>query len=115
MEQAKTEVARARLQLAELELTAFELELKKQQLVQDVELARLERARQIDNLHSPESIQMAVAMKLPELARAFQQNMGEVNVTAIDGANPFGYVAAAVQGVLSLAKSAGLDLGKPQT
>jgi flotillin len=36
-----------------------------------------------------------------------------VHVTAVDGANPFGYIAAAVQGVLGLARSAGLELPRP--
>ena len=49
---------------------------------------------------------------LASLAAAFQQRMGEVHVTAVDGANPFGYVAAAVEGVLGLARSAGLELPK---
>lgn len=30
--------------------------------------------------------------------------------TAVDGANPFGYIAAAVEGVMGLARSAGLHV-----
>ena len=70
------------------------------------------RAKSIENTISPEVIQLALANRLPELAAAFQQKMGEVHVTAIDGANPFGYVAAAVEGVMGLARSAGLELPK---
>ena len=70
--------------------------------------------RSIENQVSGEVIQLTVAQRLPELAAAFQQKMGEVHVTAIDGANPFGYIAAAVEGVMGLARSAGLDLKKPQ-
>ena len=36
--------------------------------------------------------------------------MGTVHVTAVDGANPFGYIAAAVDGVMGLARAAGLKL-----
>ena len=31
-------------------------------------------------------------------------------MTAVDGSNPFGYIASAIQGVLGVARSAGLDL-----
>jgi hypothetical protein len=47
---------------------------------------------------------------LPKVAAAFQQKMGEVHVTAVEGANPFGYIAAAVEGVMGLARSAGLQV-----
>jgi hypothetical protein len=47
---------------------------------------------------------------MPDLAAAFQQNMGHVNVTAIGGENPFGFIVAAVDGVLGMARAAGLDL-----
>jgi hypothetical protein len=77
-----------------------------------VDLERATRLREIENTVSAEVIQLTVAQKLPELAAAFQQQMGEVHVTAVDGANPFGYVAAAVEGVLGLARSAGLELPK---
>jgi hypothetical protein len=36
--------------------------------------------------------------------------MGEVHITAVDGANPFGYIAAAVEGVMGLARAAGLEV-----
>lgn len=36
--------------------------------------------------------------------------MGEVHVTAVDGANPLGCIAAAVEGVMGLARSAGLKM-----
>ena len=51
-----------------------------------------------------------VAHQLPAIAAAFQQKMGEVHVTAVDGANPFGYIAAAVEGVMGIARSAGLKV-----
>ena len=88
--------------------------MHKQQLLASPELERAARLRQIENTLSPEVIQLAVANKLPELAAAFQQKMGEVHVTAVDGANPFGYIAAAVEGVMGLARSAGLELKKPE-
>lgn len=107
-------VAEAKRQLTEIEARTVELEVHKQQLLGSLEIDRAAKLRQIENNLSPEVIQLAVANRLPELAAAFQQKMGEVHVTAVDGANPFGYIAAAVEGVMGLARSAGLDLKKPQ-
>jgi len=109
---AQARVAEGKRTLAELELKTVELELKKQELAHKLELDRAARLREIDNTLSPEVIQLALANRLPELAAAFQQKMGTVHVTAVDGANPFGYVAAAVEGVMGLARSAGLELPK---
>lgn len=109
----QAEAAEARRQLTELEARTVELEVHKQQLLQEPALQRAARLKDIENTLTPEAIQLAVANRLPELAAAFQQKMGEVHVTAVDGANPFGYVAAAVEGVLGLARSAGLELKKP--
>ncbi|XXU90981.1 hypothetical protein WMF21_25195 [Sorangium sp. So ce1099] len=53
---------------------------------------------------------VTVAQQMPALAAAFQQRMGEVHITAVDGANPFGYIAAAVEGVMGLARAAGLEV-----
>lgn len=111
---AQALAAEARRQLAEIETRTVELEVQKQQLLGSLEMERAAKLRQIENNLSPEVIQLAIANKLPELAAAFQQNMGEVHVTAVDGANPFGYIAAAVEGVMGLARSAGLDIKKPQ-
>jgi hypothetical protein len=109
---AQAKVAEARRALAEVELKTVELELKKQQLAHALELDRAARLKEIENTVSHEAIQLTVAKELPKLAAAFQQQMGEVHVTAVDGANPFGYVAAAVEGVMGLARSAGLELPK---
>lgn len=109
---AQARVAEGKRTLTELELKTVELETQKQELAMKLELDRAARLRDIDNTLTPEVIQLAVANRLPELAAAFQQKMGEVHVTAIDGANPFGYVAAAVEGVMGLARSAGLELPK---
>jgi regulator of protease activity HflC (stomatin/prohibitin superfamily) len=111
---SQAEAAEAKRTLTEIEVRTVELEARKQQLLAAQELERAARLRQIENTLTPEVIQLAVANRLPELAAAFQQKMGEVHVTAVDGANPFGYIAAAVEGVLGLARSAGLDLKKPQ-
>lgn len=105
--------AEAKRQLAEIETRTVELEVHKQQLLQEPALQRAARLKEVENTLSPEAIQLAVANRLPELAAAFQQKMGEVHVTAVDGANPFGYIAAAVEGVMGLARSAGLDVKKP--
>ncbi|MBM4777662.1 MAG: hypothetical protein GQE15_08150 [Archangiaceae bacterium] len=108
----RADVAEAKRQLAEIEAKTVELEVHKQALLTKLELDRASRIKDIENTLSPEAIQLAVAHRLPELAMAFQQKMGEVHVTAVDGANPFGYIAAAVEGVMGLARSAGLELPK---
>ena len=64
----------------------------------------------IENAVSPEAIQLVLAQRLPDLAAAFQQNMGQVHVTAVGGENPFGFIVAAVDGVLGMARAAGLEL-----
>jgi hypothetical protein len=107
-------VAEAKRHLAEIELKTVELESQREKLLGSYELDRAAKLRQIENNLSPEAIQLAIANRLPELAAAFQQKMGEVHVTAVDGANPFGYIAAAVEGVMGLARSAGLEVKKPQ-
>ncbi len=107
-------VAEAKRELTEIEARTVELEVHKQRLLGSLETDRAAKMRQIENNLSPEAIQLAVAHRLPELAAAFQQKMGEVHVTAVDGANPFGYIAAAVEGVMGLARSAGLEIKKTQ-
>lgn len=102
--------AEARRATVEAELAVAELEAKKTTAAQVPELQRLRELRVLENTVSPEAIQLALAQKLPELARAFQQNLGEIHITAVDGANPFGYIAAAIEGVMGLARSAGLKL-----
>ena len=110
--EARLRVSDAERQLKVMEVASAELEVKKAELLQKLELDRQARHREIENQISPEAIQLAVANKLPEVAAAFQQKMGEVHVTSVDGANPFGYIAAAVEGVMGLARSAGLELPK---
>jgi regulator of protease activity HflC (stomatin/prohibitin superfamily) len=109
---SRADVAEAKRQLSEIEAKTVQLEVQKQELLSKLELDRAARLKEIENTLSPEAIQLAIAHKLPELAQAFQQQMGEVHVTAVDGANPFGYIAAAVEGVMGLARSAGLELPK---
>jgi regulator of protease activity HflC (stomatin/prohibitin superfamily) len=106
----RAQISEARRRIAESELRIAELAAKQTALVQDLEMGRLRAQKEIDNLISPAVVQLTVAQKLPELAAAFQQNMGQVHVTAVDGANPFGFVAAAVDGVLGLARAAGLTV-----
>jgi flotillin len=107
---ARAAKAEAQVLLSELETRAAEFEAHRQALAAKVELDRVERQRSIENLVSAEAISMAVAQKLPELAMAFHQQMGEVNITSFEGGNPYGFIAAAVEGVLGLAKSAGLKV-----
>ncbi|HZH78828.1 MAG TPA: SPFH domain-containing protein [Archangium sp.] len=111
---AQAKVAEARCAIAEAELAMAEMEARKARITQDPELARVRALKEIDNTLSPEAIQMMLAQQLPQVAAAFQQKMGEVHVTAVDGANPFGYIAAAVEGVMGLARSAGLQVPTPK-
>lgn len=106
----RAQISEARRRIAESELMIAELSARQTALVQDLEIGKLRAQREIENLISPTMVQLTVAQKLPELAAAFQQNMGQVHVTAVDGANPFGFVAAAVDGVLGLARAAGLSV-----
>jgi flotillin len=107
---SQARAAEARCAIAEAELALAEMEARKARMAQDPELARAKALREIENTLSPESIQLVLAQQLPQVAAAFQQKMGEVHVTAVDGANPFGYIAAAVEGVMGLARSAGLQV-----
>jgi hypothetical protein len=117
---AQAEVAHAQAQVAEAhharvtaELRIAELEQRRTWLGHESELARVRALKDIENTISPEMIQLQIAHQLPAIAAAFQQKMGEVHVTAVDGANPFGYIAAAVEGVMGIARSAGLKPTPP--
>ncbi len=76
--------------MAEAELAIAEIEAGKARLTQEIELDRARALREIENTVSPEVIRLTVAQQMPALAAAFQQQMGEVHITAVDGANPFG-------------------------
>lgn len=105
VKQAEVEAAH---HLREAQLQVAEVDARARRIGQELELEKLRGLRDIDNRVSSEAIPLTVAQKLPELAAAFQQKLGEVHITAVDGANPFGYIAAAVEGVMGLARSAGL-------
>ncbi|GHG82131.1 SPFH domain-containing protein [Comamonas sp. JC664] len=105
---AELQVVQARRAIVETEVAIAELSVRKDQAQQELELGKARALRDIENSVSAEVIQMTLAQQLPQVAAAFQQKMGEVHVTAVDGANPFGYIAAAVEGVMGLARSAGL-------
>ncbi|NTX01316.1 SPFH domain-containing protein [Myxococcus sp. CA051A] len=107
---AQLQVVQSRRSIAEAEVAIAELEVRRENARQGLELSRARALRDIENTISPEVIQMTLAQQLPLVAAAFQQKMGEVHVTAVDGANPFGYIAAAVEGVMGLARSAGLKV-----
>lgn len=102
----------ARRALAEHELALAEIEMKKMRLAQALEIEKAQATRAIENMVSREVIELAIAQRLPDLAAAFQQKMGTMHVTAVDGASPFGPVTAAIEGVMGLARSAGLTLPK---
>lgn len=110
VEKMRSALAAARRSTVEEEVRIAELEAQRARFAQEQELERQKALREIENTVSPEAIQLAVAQQLPQVAAGFAQKMGNVNVTAIDGANPFGFVAAAVEGVMGLAKNAGLKL-----
>ena len=103
-------IAEAKRTIAEADLAIAELDARKSRLHQELELDRTRAARLIENTISQEMIQLTLAQQLPLLAAAFQQRMGEVHVTAVNGANPFGFIASAMESVLALARSAGLSL-----
>jgi flotillin len=107
---AELQVVQARRAIVETEVAIAELRVRKDRAHQDLELGKAKALRDIENSVSAEVIQMTLAQQLPQVAAAFQQKMGEVHVTAVDGANPFGYIAAAVEGVMGLARSAGLKV-----
>ncbi|MFO0758444.1 MAG: SPFH domain-containing protein [Byssovorax sp.] len=113
--QLQASIAASRRAIAEAELAITEIETNKARLAQELEMSRTRALREIENTVSPEVIQLAVAKQLPQLAAAFQQNMGEVHITSVDGANPFGYIASAIEGVMGLARSAGLNVPSQKT
>jgi len=117
---AQAEVAHAQALVVEAhharvaaEVKIAEMEQRRAWLSHEAELARLRQLKEIENSVSPEMIQLQVAQQLPAIAAAFQQKMGEIHVTAVDGANPFGFIAAAVEGVMGIARSAGLKPTPP--
>ncbi len=110
MLQQQAALAQVRRSIAESELAITEIELRKTSLTQELEMAKAKALREVENTVSQEVIQLTVAQQLPHLAAAFQQKMGEVHITSVDGANPFGYIASAVEGVMGLARSAGLTI-----
>jgi len=105
---AETSATQSRRALKEAQLELGQLQARGTQLAQELELSRARALREIENAISPEAVQMLVAKQLPALAAAFQQKLGEIHITSVDGANPFGYIASAFEGVMGLARSAGL-------
>jgi hypothetical protein len=105
----QAEMSAARRAIAESEIAIAELAARQAILAQEPELSRARALREIENAVSAGAVQMVVAQRLPDLAAAFQQKMGHVHVTAMSGENPFGFITAAVEGVLGIARAAGLD------
>jgi flotillin len=112
--QQQAALVSVRRTIAEAEMTITEIEMRKTSLTQELELTKARTMREVENTVSQEVIQLTVAQQLPQLAAAFQQKMGEVHITSVDGANPFGYIASAVEGVMGLARSAGLTMPTPK-
>lgn len=108
----QAEMSAARRALAESEIAIAELAARQAILGQEPELSRARALREIENAVSAGAVQLVLAQRLPDLAAAFQQKMGHVHVTAMSGENPFGFITAAVEGVLGMARAAGLDVSK---
>lgn len=115
LEQARveTEVSEERRKLRDSEIAIRELELQLRAREEELLLHRARAEREIENSLSPQRVQLAVAERLPEIAKVFQQNFGEIKITAMDGANPFSALTAAVTGVMDIARAAGLGLPPP--
>jgi hypothetical protein len=102
--QKKSELERAQLALAfdkkKLEVDMFRAEGEaKAEVAQRAALAR------VTSVEAEARLEMA--KRLPELANAVGQKIGNVNVTSIgENANPFATAAQAVKSVIELAKSA---------
>ncbi len=101
----------ARAALAEAAAAVADIESRRARGALALELDRARGLREVDNLVTPEAIQLAVAKELPALAAAFQQSFGEVNITSIDGDNPLGFLAAALRSLVTLA---GVSLPKKE-
>ena len=107
---ARLAVLAARRRVVEAELAVAEVEDRRARAILALDLERARGQREVDNDVSAQAIQLVVAQQLPALSAALQGNLGEVHVTAIDGANPFGFVAAAMEALLGLARAAGVEL-----
>lgn len=106
----QAEISAARRAIAESEIAIAEIASRQAVLAQEPELSRARALREIENAVSAGAVQLVLAQRLPDLAAAFQQKMGHVHVTAMSGENPFGFITAAVDGVLGMARAAGLDV-----
>jgi len=108
---SRVAIEAARAAFAEAAAAVAEIESRRARGALALELDRARGLREVDNLVTPEAIQLAVAKELPALAAAFQQSFGEVNITSFDGENPLGFVAAALRSLIALA---GTALPKPE-
>ena len=106
----QAEISAARRAIAEAEIAIAEIASRQAVLAQEPELTRARALREIENAVSAGAVQLVLAQRLPDLAAAFQQKMGHVHVTAMNGENPFGFITAAMDGVLGMARAAGLDV-----
>lgn len=102
--------AHASLQAA---VRAAELEARREEgrVVRDVALAQAEvqlQHAEIENLRAVARARVLTAEKLPEVAQAMGQRIGEMKVTQIggDSQNPFASLTEAVAGVIAMARDA---------
>lgn len=112
---ARLALLAARRGVVEAELAIAELEDRRARTALALDLDRARGQRQVDNDVSAQAIQLAVAQQLPAVAAALKGLLGEVHVTAVDGASPLGFVAATMEALLGLARSAGVELPRRST
>ncbi len=109
---ARHALAEQRAELDRL-LTMVDAELRRRQaeLAREEGLVRAEVALRDADVHCQRSeadAQLELARRLPELARAIGERMGQVNVTQLGGVDmsPLAHVAATISSLLDIARSA---------
>lgn len=108
-----TALTQQKRQMLEEEAAISEIDLQRRWREEELAINRSRAHRDIENTLSPQMIQLTLAQQLPEIAKVFQQNFGEIKIMAMDGANPFSSLTAAVSGVMEIARTAGLSLPEP--
>jgi flotillin len=122
LEQSRTRKAMAQAADLEHRLRQAELELELRRRDADarerdgvVDAAHQQRLAEVErSVAQARALRELVTVGLPQIAAAFQQSFGTIHYTQVgDGAGPLGMVAGAFQQVMAVARSFGLDPGKP--
>jgi flotillin len=110
------ELAR-RLRAAELDLELRRRDAEARARVDALDAAHQARLADIErSLAQARALRELVTVGLPQIAAAFQHTMGTVHLTQIGGdgtTGGFGLIAGAIQQLLAIARSLGLELPKP--